>query len=209
MLYTICSPAYLENVGPVHGLADLKNYAIIHNAEPFRDRMRWQEWLGRQGCAGVILPETLILNDYQLVIHACIAGEGIALVVGLHLLIPLRCLPERRGNSAGQTRGGTMLKGVEIKVRPSSAGGLRRPRPTRRSRQSGAGRSGSSPPAKEDIKRLGLTTSKRIERFVRGYRKRIDEIAVAKEIGIEGITDECPRFRGWLEWMKALAENPA
>ena len=51
--------------------------------------------------------------------------------------------------------------------------------------------------------------SKRIERLVRGYRKRIDGIAVAKEIGIEGIADECPRFRGWLEWMKALAENPA
>lgn len=79
VLYTICSPAYLENAGPVHGLADLKNHAIIHNAEPFRDRMRWQEWLGCQGCTGVTLPETLILNDYQLVIHACIAGEGIAL----------------------------------------------------------------------------------------------------------------------------------
>ena len=79
VLYTICSPAYLEKAGPVHGLADLKNHATIHNAEPFRDRMQWQEWLERQGCAGVNLPETLILNDYQLVIQACIAGEGIAL----------------------------------------------------------------------------------------------------------------------------------
>ena len=43
---------------------------------------------------------------------------------------------------------------------------------------------------------------------MRRYRKIEDGIAVAKEIGIEKISEECPRFREWLEWMNGLAENP-
>ena len=79
VLYPICSPAYLEKAGPIQSLADLKNHAILHNAEPYRNRMGWQEWLRSQHCDDVVLPETLILNDNQLVIQACIAGEGVAL----------------------------------------------------------------------------------------------------------------------------------
>lgn len=78
-IYPICSVAYLEKSPPIRGLKDLKHHAIIHNSEPYRDRMHWHEWLKRQGHTGVQLPETLILNDYQLVIQACIAGDGIAL----------------------------------------------------------------------------------------------------------------------------------
>lgn len=78
-LYAICSPAYLERAGPVHGLDDLKSHAIIHNVEPFRNRMHWDEWCACQGHSDVPLPETLVLNDYQLALQACIAGEGIAL----------------------------------------------------------------------------------------------------------------------------------
>ncbi len=78
-LYTICSPAYFERAGPVHKLGDLKNHAIIHSTEQFRNRMQWHEWLACQGYTGAPLPETLVLNDYQLALQACIAGEGIAL----------------------------------------------------------------------------------------------------------------------------------
>lgn len=79
VLYPICSPAYLEKYGPVREIADLRNHAILHNDEPFRKRMGWQEWLCFQQIENLELPETLILNDNQLVIQACIAGEGIAL----------------------------------------------------------------------------------------------------------------------------------
>lgn len=78
-LYTICSPSYLKRTGPLRDPDDLRNHAISQNAEPFRNRMTWQEWLARQGDTGAPMPETLILNDYQLTLQACIAGEGIAL----------------------------------------------------------------------------------------------------------------------------------
>ncbi len=41
--------------------------------------MGWQEWLNRLEYRDDLLPETLVLNDYQLVLQACIAGEGVAM----------------------------------------------------------------------------------------------------------------------------------
>ena len=78
-LYLICSPSYRERFGPIHGLSDLVNHKIIHNAEPYRKRMDWREWLDAQGCSDIKLPVSLVLNDYQLVLQACVAGEGVAL----------------------------------------------------------------------------------------------------------------------------------
>jgi LysR family glycine cleavage system transcriptional activator len=78
-LYLICSPSYRERFGPIRGLSDLANHKIIHNAEPYRKRMDWREWLDAQGCSDIKLPVSLVLNDYQLVLQACVAGEGVAL----------------------------------------------------------------------------------------------------------------------------------
>ena len=78
-LYLICSPSYRERFGPIRGLSDLVNHKIIHNAEPYRKRMDWREWLDAQGCSDIKLPVSLVLNDYQLVLQACVAGEGVAL----------------------------------------------------------------------------------------------------------------------------------
>ncbi len=49
--------------------------------------------------------------------------------------------------------------------------------------------------------------SKRLECEIRGYRKIIDGIAIAKEIGIKKIGEECLQFREWLSWMEQLAED--
>ena len=78
-LYLICSPSYRERFGPIRGFSDLVNHKIIHNAEPYRKRMDWRAWLDAQGGSDIKLPASLVLNDYQLVLQACIAGEGVAL----------------------------------------------------------------------------------------------------------------------------------
>ena len=78
-LFVICSHAYLERKGPIRGVSDLVNHDIIHNAEPYRNRMNWRQWLDAQGIHDGNLPQTLVLDDYQLVIQACLAGEGVAL----------------------------------------------------------------------------------------------------------------------------------
>jgi LysR family glycine cleavage system transcriptional activator len=78
-LYLICAPSYREKSGPIRDLSDLVNHKIIHNAEPYRKRMDWRAWLDAQGRSDIKLPASLVLNDYQLVLQACIAGEGVAL----------------------------------------------------------------------------------------------------------------------------------
>ena len=78
-LYAICSPTYLASSPPLNKLSDLVNHTIIHNREPFRRRMSWEQWLAHFGSADVVLPESLILSDYQLVLQACMASEGVAL----------------------------------------------------------------------------------------------------------------------------------
>lgn len=79
VLFPICSPAYLKRSAPIRDLSDLRNHSILHSNEPFRNRMSWQEWLRLQNNEDLELPQTLVLNDNQLVIQACVAGEGIAL----------------------------------------------------------------------------------------------------------------------------------
>ena len=41
------------------------------------------------------------------------------------------------------------------------------------------------------------------------YKKVIDGIAVAREIGIRKIGEECLQFRNWLNWMEGLARDQA
>lgn len=79
VLFVICSHAYLDRKGSIRNIPDLLNHDIIHNAEPYRNRMNWRQWLQAQGIHDLTLPQTLVLDDYQLVIQACLAGEGVAL----------------------------------------------------------------------------------------------------------------------------------
>lgn len=51
--------------------------------------------------------------------------------------------------------------------------------------------------------------SKRLECIVPSYSKTIHGIAVAREIGIRKIGEECPRFCVWLHWMEGLANDQA
>jgi DNA-binding transcriptional LysR family regulator len=73
----VCSPAYLEQVGPLDGPESLLRCRLLHLDEPFRPRPTWSDWLARFGVAYTDRGDGLRLNDYALVIHAALAGEGI------------------------------------------------------------------------------------------------------------------------------------
>ena len=49
--------------------------------------------------------------------------------------------------------------------------------------------------------------SKRIEKIVPTYRKRIDEPRIAKQAGLTRIRQECPRFHQWLSRLEELAHQ--
>lgn len=78
-LYSICSASYLQSAPALTDLRDLQQHRIIHNREPYRQRLSWQQWLASFDITDMTLPESLVLGDYQLVLQACMAGEGVAL----------------------------------------------------------------------------------------------------------------------------------
>jgi hypothetical protein len=63
-------------------------------------------------------------------------------------------------------------------------------------------------PTPEDIDDGPATSpAKRVIAAHRPYRKVLHGIAAAREVGIEVMRRECPHFRGWLEWLEALAQH--
>jgi DNA-binding transcriptional LysR family regulator len=80
VILPICSPAYLQRMGPVGSLADLARHRLIHLDEPFRPRPGWGDYLkATGGSAAMLLDPGLHMNDYALVISAALEGQGIAL----------------------------------------------------------------------------------------------------------------------------------
>jgi hypothetical protein len=51
--------------------------------------------------------------------------------------------------------------------------------------------------------------SKRIRRILPEYSKTLNGIEIAKKIGIDKITQECPHFKAWIENIKAIAKGGA
>lgn len=83
-VYAVCSPAYAESL-PVSSPEDLLNCRLIHLEEPYRPRLTWGQWLSYFGVKGDEVEEGLFMNDYALVIHAALEGEGVAM--GWHHIV--------------------------------------------------------------------------------------------------------------------------
>lgn len=59
--------------------------------------------------------------------------------------------------------------------------------------------------APEDInERFNTAPSRRLERFLRGYRKTFHGPHCAKDIGLEILRSRCPHFGEWLTWLEGL-----
>ncbi len=79
IVFPICSPAYLTSSPPLRTGQDLSNHRLLHLSEPFRNRIGWEEWLHTVGINDIKIPAGLVFNDYQLVLQAATAGQGIAM----------------------------------------------------------------------------------------------------------------------------------
>ena len=60
-------------------------------------------------------------------------------------------------------------------------------------------------PTPEDINDNSDTApSKRIEKVIPRYKKKVDGPLLAMEIGLAKIRDKCPRFNGWVTNLESL-----
>ena len=77
-IYPVCSPDYLEALGPVERPEDLLKARLIIFEEAFRYRPGWADWFKS---FGVTAPKQdgLPINDYATALHAAVEGHGVAM----------------------------------------------------------------------------------------------------------------------------------
>lgn len=79
LIFPVCSPAYKAKHEPFGDLGSLGSHTLLHLDEAYHDGVTWMDFLDRFGIEHPKAPGRLIYNNYILVLHAAIAGEGIAL----------------------------------------------------------------------------------------------------------------------------------
>lgn len=77
-IFPVCSPSYAaaHRCGSVAAVARLN---LIHLEEPFRDRPGWADWFAANRHPWRDTGAGLRLNDYALVLHSALEGQGMAL----------------------------------------------------------------------------------------------------------------------------------
>ncbi len=78
-VHPVCSPGYLSAFGRIRAARELPRHTLIHLDEPYRKRMGWSDWFAAAGIDSPWPEAGLRLNDYALVIHAALEGQGVAL----------------------------------------------------------------------------------------------------------------------------------
>ena len=78
-IFPVCSPAYLENYGPIRSVADLPNHRLLQTDEPYRVRIAWKEWLNHNGVAATNLEYVLICTGPASLLQSVIQGQGVSL----------------------------------------------------------------------------------------------------------------------------------
>jgi DNA-binding transcriptional LysR family regulator len=78
-LMAVSSPAWLKKHGAIRDIEALKSAQLINLEEPYRARPTWADFFQQYGMKYRDLGQGLRLNDYVLVLHAVMAGEGISL----------------------------------------------------------------------------------------------------------------------------------
>jgi DNA-binding transcriptional LysR family regulator len=78
-VFPVCSPAYLERAGPLATPAALARATLLHLEERYRPRLDWPGWLSRFGVRVPRNAPRFSFNDYSIVLHAALEGQGVAL----------------------------------------------------------------------------------------------------------------------------------
>lgn len=78
-IFPVCAPAYLEQHGPINILPDLLEADLLHLDSFDRNWITWESWLKDFGLAAPSDAKGISFDNYMVLIHAAIRGEGIAL----------------------------------------------------------------------------------------------------------------------------------
>lgn len=75
----VCSPAYLEENGPIAAVSDIPGHPLLHFDERHRSRLGWFEWLERMGAPAPRSTRDIVFSDALASIEAAAFGQGLSL----------------------------------------------------------------------------------------------------------------------------------
>ena len=78
-IFPVCAPTYLEKNGPIKLLPDLLEADLLHLTMFDRNWITWESWLGDFGLTPTPETKGISFDNYMVLIHAAVRGEGIAL----------------------------------------------------------------------------------------------------------------------------------
>ena len=81
-IFPVCAPLYLKRHEPLNRLTDLTGADLLHLAQFDRNWVTWETWLGAFGLAPPAARKKLLFDNYMLLLHAAVRGEGVALCGG-------------------------------------------------------------------------------------------------------------------------------
>jgi LysR family glycine cleavage system transcriptional activator len=82
-IFPVCAPGYLaDRRKPLRRVADLLGETLLHLSRFDRNWVSWEAWLSSFGVATAPRRPGLYYDNYVVLIHAVVAGQGIALCGG-------------------------------------------------------------------------------------------------------------------------------
>lgn len=78
-VFPVCSPDYLDKIGPHVSIDHLLEYRLLHHQVYPQDWIDWDTWLKRVGQRVKVGRKGVLYDSYPLMIEATVAGLGIGL----------------------------------------------------------------------------------------------------------------------------------
>lgn len=79
VVFPVCASGYLNDAPSLQSASDLTRHKLLFYEDVHRQRINWPEFLAALGVAPESIEPVLVFNDYQLVLQAAMAGEGLAI----------------------------------------------------------------------------------------------------------------------------------
>lgn len=81
-VFPVCAPSYLESGRRIDKLSDLQEATLLHLTQFDRNWTTWDAWFAEFGMTPPTLSRGLSFDNYMILLHAAVRGEGVALCGG-------------------------------------------------------------------------------------------------------------------------------
>ena len=81
-IFPVCAPSYLGERAPLERLSDLDQATLLHLTQYDRNWVTWETWFREFGLGEPPRGRGLFFDNYMILLHAAVRGEGVALCGG-------------------------------------------------------------------------------------------------------------------------------